>query len=146
MRGRHVICWGATLAMLCVFVAGCGKSGRSPLGKVTGTVTYNGEPVEEATIVFHNPKGRPAKGRIVNGEIKDMITYDVLNDGVPLGKMTITLHPAISPPDNTPLTPGQRPTPQLKPPFPPRYGDPDKSGLTAEIVKGANNLLFELTD
>lgn len=141
----HRTCCGLILGIM-LFDSGCGPSGRSPLGKVTGTVTYKGEPVEEALIVFHNPNGRSANGRIENGEIKDVTTYDVLSDGAPLGSLTVTIHSVVDTMPLTPPKPGEPLELPPKPPFPPRYGDPQKSVLEAEIQAGTNELSFDLTD
>ena len=144
MTSWSVIRCTGMLAVMSVFV-GCGKSDRSPLGQVTGTVTYMGEPVENATIVFHNPKGRSATGRIENGDIKAVTTYDTLNDGVAIGTLAVTIHPVM---DREPMKPkpDEEPTSPAIPPFPSRYGDPTTSDLTAEIQAGENKIFFDLTD
>ncbi len=125
--------------------AGCGRSDRSPLGKVTGMVTYKGEPVETATIVFHNPQGRSAIGQIIDGMIENVTTYDTLNDGAAIGTLAVTIHP-VGARETLMHKPIEPPKPPAKPPFPRRYDDPETSGLTAEIQAGNNDLFFELTD
>jgi hypothetical protein len=143
-RWIHLCLYGVPLVLL--LVPGCGPAGRSPLGKVAGTVYYNGEPVEEAEIVFHNPKGRSATGQVADGSIQNIITYDRLNDGVPLGTLTVTIHPVVDREEILKTKPGQRPKNAPKPPFPKKYADPKTSGLIAEIKSGKNVLRFELTD
>lgn len=129
--------------MLSCLIAGCGYSDRCPLGKVAGLVTYNGEPVDKATIVFHNPHGRSAVGQIADGVIENVTTYDRLN----VGALTVTIHPIIDG-DIFPqsLKPSEKPKRPARPPFPQRYSDPKQSGLTAEIHDGVNVLEFDLTN
>ena len=126
--------------------SGCGKSGHSQLGEVTGTVTFKGVPVEAALIVFHAKEGRSAKGRIVAGQIVDVITYDRLNDGAPVGTMPVTIYP----PKDRNIVPerksAERKSKTTLSAFPPRYGDPLQSGLSVEIKPGTNNLTIELSD
>lgn len=55
------------LALLALFVAGCGRSdGRYP---VTGSVTFGGQPVESGEIIFRATDGAKASdaGKIVDG-------------------------------------------------------------------------------
>ncbi len=134
------------LAMMSLIV-GCGHSGRSPLGKVTGTVTCKGEPVENATIVFHNPKGRSATGQVVAGNIEGVTTYDTLNDGAAIGTLTVTIHPAADDDqEETKPNRGKKPKLPIERRLPPRYCDPKTSNLTAEIQAGENEIHFDLTD
>lgn len=141
-----MIRWVGVLTVICVVIAGCGPSGRSPLGKVTGTVTYNGEPLDGAQIVFHNPNGRSATGQIVSGNIVGVTTYDVPNDGAPVGTLVVTIHPT-RPREVVKLrTPGKNPPKPHEPPFPRRYSDPLTSKLTADIQTGTNEVWFDLTD
>lgn len=102
--------------------------------------------MEEAEIIFHNPKGRSATGQVTDGIIENIITYDRLNDGVPLGTLTVTVHPIVDREKILNTKPGNRPKDAPKPPFPKKYGDPKTSGLIAEITSGKNELSFELTD
>jgi len=64
------------IALVCVFLAGCG--GGIELGKVTGTVTVNGEPVEGATGEFQPVEsGSPSYGTTDDhGEYRLMYTAD----------------------------------------------------------------------
>ena len=51
-----------------IATAGCGND-RPPLAPVSGTVTFQGEPLLQGTIVFEIPGCRPATGKIVGGQI-----------------------------------------------------------------------------
>lgn len=134
------------LVVVCGLVTGCGSSNRAPLGQVTGDVTYRGKPLERAKIVFHNPHGRSATGEIVQGIIQDVTTFDVRNDGAPLGTLAVTIHPLSNSTKLKLPPPGQSLPKPPAPPFPLRYADPERSGFQAEIHRGKNKLHFELTD
>lgn len=134
------------MLIVILLIAGCGPSGRSALGKVTGTVTYNGEPLDGAQIVFHNPAGRAATGQVVKGSIVGVTTYDVLNDGAPVGTLVVTIHPT-RPREVVELrTPDKNPPKAHMPSLPRRYSDPLTSKLTADIQSGTNEVWFDLTD
>ncbi|MCE9565705.1 MAG: hypothetical protein K8U57_27085 [Planctomycetes bacterium] len=121
----------AWASVLFVFVAGCSGPGIAP---VEGTVTYKGEPLKDGTILFHPEKGRPAAGKIRDGKIVE-VTTETLNDGVPVGSVRVAIQ-AITNPDKM-----DAPHKSL---IPEKYGDPDKSELTADIKPGKNDLKFEL--
>ena len=59
-----------TALLFAVAAIGCGES-KDPVYPVTGTVTYDGTPVENGSIVFDpaDGKGVSAMAGIVNGEI-----------------------------------------------------------------------------
>lgn len=120
-----------TAALLLGLLAGCGDGGLAP---VAGTVTYKGQPLKEGTIVFHTAKGRPAHGRVKDGQIVEVTTV-TLGDGVAVGPARVTVQAVTNAGDmyakHTALVPNS-------------YGDPDKSGLSADIKGGPNALTFEL--
>ncbi len=146
----------ALVTTLCAVNLGCGKGG-GPMGKVTGTVTYQGEPIPEGRIIFEVPGARSAYGTILNGEITEVTTHNP-GDGVPVGTAKIAVF-ADKPggQDSSPATsPGDDPG-TLAPMgdsymgvgaalVPPKFNDPSTSGLTAEISKGTNSLALELVD
>jgi hypothetical protein len=45
-----------------VSLLGCGGSDAPPLGRVSGRVTVNGQPVEGITVMFQPDNGRPSLG------------------------------------------------------------------------------------
>ena len=62
MRGNRAVIVGLLAAGL---VVGCGGS---PAGEVSGTVTYDGTPVENGAIAFHPAAGKgPSAGGTVTG-------------------------------------------------------------------------------
>ena len=81
-RCLRLACFALLLSAL-LLPSGCG-SGLSPLAKVKGTVTLDGKPLASGTMTFESVGQRPATGKIVQGQIVEMTTYDE-NDGAPLG-------------------------------------------------------------
>ena len=139
------------LCVVCFGVSGC-FSKSPPLGKVEGTVSFDGKPLEEGTIIFTVSGARDASGLIKNGEIQQVTSFKP-GDGAPLGEAkiaVIAVKPStgsISPANNpSPDTPG---TSTMTGPseflIPTRYTNPEKSGLTATITKGTNEIHLELT-
>jgi len=122
----------ALLAVLALAIVGCGPN----LSGVTGTVKYKGEPLKSGAITFIPDKGRPSSGKIVNGEIVE-VTTNQANDGLPPGHYKVHIQ-SVSNPDDMYA--------EHESLIPLRYGDPEKSGLTADIKSGPNELKFDLTD
>lgn len=129
----------ATAGCCVALLGGCGgaQSQQSPLGKVTGTVEYNGKPLPQGTIAFISEKARPASGKIKDGQIIEVTTY-TSDDGAPIGKHKVTIT-AVDNPNADMYT-------KTKSLIPVKYNDPNKSGLTAEIKTGDNALKFDLKD
>jgi hypothetical protein len=136
-------CVRAALPALVLFLAGCG--GPS-LGKVTGTVTYDGKPLKSGTIIFESKGARPATGKIVDGRIVEVTTFQP-NDGAPVGEHKVVIQAvedAGSSKGANPGDPSGTSSMQTRSLIPAAYGDPETSRLTATIKRGENNLTFEL--
>lgn len=126
---------------LLVFVAlvvGCGD-GRGRVS-VTGTVLFDGKPLESGIIRFGGDQGAAGAGQIVNG------SFSLSETGSQTGVLPGTYEVMIASwveergsvrPDGS-FSPGITRIPLL-------YLDPAKSGLTAEVKKGqANRFTFEV--
>jgi len=141
----------AALLLLPLMMVSCGGSATVPLAKLEGTVTLNGQPLEAATIVFESPGQRAANGKVVNGKIVEVTTFDP-NDGIPLGRHKVAIQASGAVGAAVASDPSQDSSSQAgymgvsAPPFPPRYSNPETSGLTAEILKGTNKVEFALTN
>lgn len=128
------------LAVLILFSTGCGD--RVKLGRVSGRITYKGQPVPSGVITFlPNPSGPPATAAIQSDGTYTLQTPDV-GDGAMLGKhavmiMALRETPAMGPEEREPLPP---------PIIPIKYGNTSTSGLTAEVNEGDNTIDFELKD
>ena len=80
------------MTLFCVALAftftGCGYR-RPPQVKTTGTVTLDGEPVAQASLMFIPDSGRPASGNTnTNGEFQ--VSSFGGNDGLPAGNYRVT--------------------------------------------------------
>jgi len=142
------------VASLLPLASGCGSG--QPMGTVTGTVSYEGEPIENGSIVFEVSGARPATGKIVNGQITD-VTTDAEGDGVPVGNAKIAVFatdapaetPAETPAATDPGTGGDMSNymgMDAKSIIPPHFNDPASSGLSTEIVEGENTVTLDLTE
>ena len=120
-----------------MLVLGCGRGDLPTLGHVKGTVTYQGKPLAEGEIIFYPATGRPAYGKIKDGEIVDVTTLES-NDGVTAGTNQVGIQSVEG---------GDDMYAEVKWLIPQRYGNPKQSGLTADIKQGeTNELTFTLVD
>ncbi len=146
-----------TLLVLLAASVGCGRADRPALGKVSGTVTYKGQPVKSGTLVFEVGGARPANAKIVDGKITEVSTFNS-NDGVPIGSARIAVFATESGGASTPATaapsdPGAYKVPAanymdvgVKRLIPDRYNNPATSGLIWEIRQGENAVTLQLVD
>lgn len=114
---------------------GCGGGGSSkPTASVSGTVTFNGQPVKAGLVNFESdPPGNAAQGELKDGKF-------TLNGAVFLGKYKVS----VGPPRLAPPVAGQTaPLPDTKD-IPPKYETAKSSGLTAEVKAGSNTFTFDL--
>src|SRR5262249_48096067 len=119
---------------------GCG--GRAKLGRVSGRVTYKGEPVPNGAITFlPDESGPPATGTIGPDGTYTLVTPDV-GDGAVLGKHKVMITALRVGPARGAEAKDPRPPPII----PPRFGNTSTSGLPAEVREGANTIDFHLTD
>lgn len=120
-------------------LSGCGDNGGRV--SVTGSVTFNGNPLEEGSVVFSGPSGAAGVGKIVNGSFTLSESGD--QPGVQPGSYTVLIQSwfeelgSVMP--NGSFSPG-------KPRIPLKYMDVKKSGLVADVKKGqSNQFTFELS-
>jgi hypothetical protein len=125
------------LLSLCI-LAGCNPSnGRVP---VTGTVLFDGKPLESGNIRFGGTQGAAGAGLIVNGSFA--LHENASQKGVLPGKYDVLIASWVEErgsvrPDGS-FSPGITRIPLL-------YLDPAKSGFTAEVKAGqTNRFTFEL--
>jgi hypothetical protein len=120
-----------------LILAGC-SDGRLKTAPVKGTITYNGKPVPQGSIMFQPEQGPAATANIKNGSYS-LKTYKN-DDGAILGKHKVTV---ISLEDQAGRLPEDR-NPLPPPIVPLKYNFPDKSGLTAEVKDEPNTFDFHL--
>jgi hypothetical protein len=125
------------LAFLVVAVplAAVGCGGPKPVA-VSGKVTYKQKLLAQGSITFTPEKGRMATGKIRDGMIVEVTTHN-LNDGALEGHNKVAIRSVSNPDDmyaeHVSLIPD-------------KYGDPEKSGLTADLKPGENVLTFDLDE
>lgn len=169
MRLPSSVCsCAAVYCLLAVAFSGC-SGGKPPLPSttpVTGTVTYNGQPLEGASVVFV-PKDVTA-GKTASAttdaqgkfELTTFVAGTTQAKGAMPGDYKVTVGkseagPAMTMPEYGKATAPSAPSVGAKeggatPPksaIPERYADPDKSQLTATVKPSANEpFTFALTE
>lgn len=150
---RYAFCILAIL--LCCSAVGCGKSGLSGTIRAKGKVTYKGQPVEGATVVFSpvDQTGRAASG-LTDAQGNFNLTTLEAGDGALAGQYkvsiskTTTAGKANMTPDEARATLSSG-KPTLLPRdegLPVKYKN-DAGGLTAEVTSGGkNDFTFDLVD
>lgn len=103
---------------------------------VRGTVTANGKPLDDGTIVFTPQRGRIAHAKIQPDGRFQLSTYKT-HDGAIVGPHKVAIF------DAAPRGPGERidfDHPALQSAIPEQYRDPDKSGLIFSVEAGKVNI------
>lgn len=134
--------WGGlAVGALLLLCAGCG-SGNPLTYPVTGTVTYRGQPVAVAQVMFIADAGRSASAVTEDDGTFTLTTFD-LGDGALEGSHRVTIAKIESLPAQDAANPYGRGARSL---LPARYGNPDQTPLKEEVKKGKNEFRFDLTD
>ncbi len=86
---RRRLCLSAVFVCLISTMAGCGSSNGLSLGKVSGKVTYKGEPIRQGTVTFQpddskGTQGPPALG-IIGNDGDFLMTTEQSGDGAIVG-------------------------------------------------------------
>jgi hypothetical protein len=123
----------AALLALCFVLPGCGRG--EVRGRIAGKVTVEGKPVSAGYVTFTNLD----KGVNLNFDIDPDGKYEVLTSkaaGLPVG---ITYKVSVFPIREYP--PGQPNARPIKPypKVPPKYLDPQTSGLIIKVHEGDNS-------
>jgi hypothetical protein len=132
-----------------VLALGCSSKDPNRLETVpvTGTVTYNGKPVDGAIVTFLARKENiPATG-MTDAEGRFSLTTYEDGDGAVIGDHDVSVNKTIGSAstavsiDEDPehYTPGITPPPVVKHLVPERYSQPDTSGLKVTVAKGVKN-------
>ncbi|MEW4566314.1 hypothetical protein AB1L88_00460 [Tautonia sp. JC769] len=112
------------------------------MARVSGTVTYQGQPLESGTISFisTDPARPNANGTIGPGGSYELQTREP-SDGAELGEYQIVVSDIDPNAMNTAL-PGE--PLELTSKLPPKYQSPTTSGLTRTVERGGNTFDFDL--
>lgn len=134
---RSLIISSLVLALGMTSIIGCGPSGPPPTAQVKGKVTLKGEPVKVGEIYFVAPE----KGFSANASLSASGEYSISSNLPPANyKVFITPPRVVKPP-----MPGETaPSSSAEFKIPDKYQTETMSGLTAEIVAGANTKDFAL--
>jgi hypothetical protein len=137
--GRRIGFIVAVAAMLAA--AGCG--GGPTMGRVSGTVSAGGKPLDAGTVTFIATDGqRPnATGAIQPGGSYKLQTAEP-GDGAVVGDYQVAISDVDSSTYNNAL-PGA-PVAKPKSAIPSTYQDAKTSGLTARVERGNNKFDFDL--
>jgi hypothetical protein len=149
--------------MIVVTIPGCGGA-KSPMGKVSGKVTYKGQPVTKGVINFlpEDKEERAAAGTIGADGRYTLTTYKQ-GDGAALGRHQVSIvsrdtanlpggsaAPTMTPQEimkssQSPENVGKK-TLEEKGAIPARYSQPDTSGLSFVVKAGSNTYDVDLVD
>ena len=122
-------------SIIALAVGGCGESDTV---KVTGTVTYDGAPADQAEILFTPKVGRPASA-VVDSQGKFVLSTSSEGDGAVPGEHTVVVFDYY-PAGKAPPMGGNAPTR-----YPANYGNPEQSPFRATVERGkTNDFLFEM--
>ena len=133
--GRAV--WMGWAAAVALASAGCGSG--PTMAEVSGTISFNGTPVEAGAIAFIPVDGKSptAGGKITNGE------YSVR---VPIGETKIVINGIkITGKRKVYDTPNSPEMPVGTELLPAKYSDREKTELTLDVAAGKNEKNFALT-
>jgi hypothetical protein len=150
-------CWVCVFALLFVVCfSGCGDGSRR-VEPVSGKVSLNGKPLADAQISFHpkNPDGFVAVGTTQSDGMFTLVTPGTTKSGAVVGEYHVAITKIVAVDDNgQPLTPETTSEditkgiiiPKRISVLPDKYGQPDKSPLEANVVRGKNSFQFDLDD
>ena len=130
---RSTAQFASVVALYVLLLAGCG----SELSQVSGRVTFDGEPVDRATVVFQGPGLPQAVDTTRADGIYSLSTGG--KQGLPPGAYRVTISAYQTRRSENELS---EPVPVLRTPA--KYNKPETSGLTAEVQPGHNEFDFQL--
>jgi len=137
MPSRLMSC--CLVAALAIVPAGCGRTTPQGLVPVAGKVNYRGRPLTSGTIVFVPDAERGTNGALARADIQPDGSYRLRAGDVP-GTVPGWHRVTVTCVEDGGLAPGQI----LVVPrsiLPPKYQDPQMSGLSCEVKPGQENTI-----
>ena len=134
-------------AVLAIASGGCGGGDAPELAEAGGTVTYKGQPLEGANVVF-----MPASGPTAYGSTGPDGTFTWTTRGQPgakvgPGRVAITAFEELDEPKEEEDLTAEDLQKMSQSRIPAKYGKPETSGLTATVTADEENKFeFDLTD
>ena len=153
---RQIVVLAVVMALGAVGLAGCGGSTMPKIYPATGTVTWKGEPLADATVSFVPSAGAPSDGK-TDAQGK----FTIMTNGMPgarAGACKVTVSKFAGAGASMPAAPKPEDMMKMyeqkkkggveKGEVPAKYGRADTSGLAAEVTTdGAKNVFtFDLKD
>jgi hypothetical protein len=130
------------IVVIAALLNGCGSTNPATCA-VTGTVTYQGKPVEGARVMFMPNSGRPASGQTDAQGRFTLRTYKD-NDGAVVGENVVCISKMVPAPGDKTKDPMLGKMISL---LPQCYSTPVTSPLKVTVsAKGPNEFNFDLTD
>jgi hypothetical protein len=134
MKNQCVVGFSLHLVAGClVCLSGCGGPEHPDVGRVSGVVTLDGQPLDKATVMFQPADGRASQATTDAAGKYTLIYLDRV-PGARLGTHKVIIRTEIPGEDGQP--------PIAKEKLPPKYHN--ASQLTAEVKAGANTHDFDL--
>lgn len=143
----------ALLVISCFSAAGCGSREYAP---VAGVVTFKGEPVDKATVIFSlvdgdkfatGETGPDGRYELVTQGSKKQIGAKIGRHRVSINALELDLDSSSGPDESLgslAMIGGKEP--KIKSRLPQKYANFDSSQLEYEVESGSNQADFELTD
>jgi hypothetical protein len=127
---------------------GCSSPDREKVVPVSGTVTFQGKPLEGYRVTFMPTDGRrPAIG-LTDAEGKFELGTNEPGDGAVTGMHKVAFvwaPPVMGEPGMEAINDNPANLPKPKTRIPEKYGNPETSGIQQEVPgRGVNDLKFEL--
>jgi len=126
--------WGTSLVLATIAFTGCGGPVE---GTVSGTVTYNGAPLADASVNFHS-----SKTGIASSATLDKSGAFTLPGSLPVGDYKVF----VQPPPPQQLPPGTPQPEQTIMQIPPKYQDPGQTPLSQTVAAGENSFSIEIVN
>ena len=154
--GTRCLTLAVVVALGAIGLAGCGGSTMPKIYPATGTVTWKGEPLADATVSFVPSVGAPSDGK-TDAQGK----FAIMTNGMPgarAGACKVTVSKFAGAAPSMPAAPKPEDMMKMyekkkkgeveKGEIPAKFGRPDTSGLSAEVTTdGAKNVFtFDLKD
>lgn len=134
-----------------LMITGCSNS---KVGTVSGVVTLDGKPIDQATVSFYPDEGRASLGR-TNEKGEYRLTYTRGVSGAVIGNHKVTISTLVDAEvdygdsnyesggaGEVSVTSVTKARPES---MPPKYRDRRQTVLTATVERGSNEINFELT-
>lgn len=127
---------GSACLFLACFIVGCSSGDKLARYKVTGKVTYQGQPVEEGQITFEDPTA----GQVNSSALGSGGSYST---ELPAGDYRVSVAPPLVEFKSTADTPPDMVEKKVNN-IPKKYRTQEKSGLSAQVAKDKRSFDFDL--